>query len=62
VVAKNNVGVVIKNFDRSSAANAYQEMEKLWGEEPQMLRERCRTAGVNYRGMSNALSLYKRFL
>jgi len=61
VVAKNNVGVVIKNFDRSSAANAYQEMEKLWGEEPQKLRERCRTAGVNYRGMSNALSLYKRF-
>lgn len=61
VVAAKKVGVVIDCFDTKNAHRALQQMQEMWELDIIQLRQECRLAGIEYRGMQNADRLYAGF-
>lgn len=53
-----NVGVVVKDFTKDEIVKAYPKIDSFLNEEREVLKNRCRKVGVEYRGFSN---LYPRF-
>jgi hypothetical protein len=50
---KNNVGVVLKSFNREDIMENIVNINVLLSEEKKSLRNRCRKVGIEYRGMTN---------
>ncbi|MET4106911.1 hypothetical protein [Hymenobacter sp. UYP22] len=56
VAEKYDVGVVANNFSEAEAHRVYPQVEQLLNQEKTQLREKCRAAGIAYRGLSQYLA------
>lgn len=61
VVSEHRVGIVIDRFDKEAARHVVSQLSAFWAESPEQLRDRCREAGIEYRGMQNARAVYQKF-
>ena len=57
VARKEDVGIVIKNISEESILHCVGEISRFSTLNKDELRERCRNAGVKYRGMNNMVSV-----
>lgn len=49
---KNNIGIVLNDFSTESLSDKYNDIKSLLTEDKFLLRERCRKAGIVYRGFA----------
>lgn len=61
VVRENRVGIVVESFTKEAAKKVVKQLEDFLKEDPQIVRLRCRKAGVDYRGMHKAMTLYQKY-
>lgn len=54
-----NVGVVVDDFEKTSVINQYSKIDALLTESKDVLVERCRRVGIEYRGIDNAIKTLK---
>jgi hypothetical protein len=63
IVAKeNNVGVVVNNFSEEALKDSYSEINSLLSQPKNLMVEKCRKIGVEYRGFKNQFTEYKKAL
>lgn len=52
VAISNNVGVVLQSYDGNELQKNYKRIKSFFDEDSDILRKRCREAGLSYRGFS----------
>tara|TARA_Y100000294_G_scaffold165502_1_gene173075 strand:- start:49 stop:807 length:759 start_codon:yes stop_codon:yes gene_type:complete len=57
---ENNVGVVLKSFNKEDVMENIVNINILLSEEKESLRNRCRKVGIEYRGMTNVDKLLEK--
>jgi len=63
IVAENsNVGVVVKEFSKEELIRVYPKIKGFFQEDSHVLRERCRKAGINYRGLDKFRPVFNQIL
>lgn len=59
IAKEKSVGVVLDSYDRAGLEKVMPEIQQLVSEDKEVLRRRCRSAGLSYRGFSRLVSTGK---